>query len=205
MLSFDRAEHRYYYNGHPVVNVTRALGMLTDFSFIPAAALEKARQEGQAVHAMVEMDCKGNLDVTGLPEWMRGHYAAWRKFTSDTDFECWASEERVYHDGLVYAGTLDLAGVMRNGKDQAPAVIDIKRSFFAGRAIGFQTSAYLEAWNRKHHGLMRLKRRYALRLDANGSYRLEPFNDPNDFSVFLACLTLYRARLAIHQTHKEQA
>lgn len=196
MLSFDETGHIYRWNGVRVPNVTSILAPLVDYSKIPPEQLERARQAGVAVHKMVELDCKSDLDTDRLPEWMRGHLDAWLAFKSETGFECWDSERQIYHVGMGYAGTLDLVGVMRNGKKQEASLLDVKRSFYAGPVIGLQTSAYAEAWNRENGTTAPLKitRRFALRLDVDGKYRLEAFEDRNDFAVFTAQLATYRWR-----------
>lgn len=203
MLTFDEERHEYRWDGQRVPNVTSIIGHLTDYSHIPAEALERARLQGKAVHAMVEADCKGTL--LDLPDWMLGHFDAWQRFKDDTGFECYAAENKVYHPKLRYAGTLDLAGVMpRLKSSKAPAIIDVKRSFYAGPAIGLQTTGYLDAWNTSELGLLaKVKERYALRLDANGTYRLEPFTDRDDHAAFLACLQQIRWR-AKHYPTKEK-
>lgn len=201
MLTFDEERHEYRWDGKPVPNVTRIIAPLTDYSRIPPEALEHARQQGQAVHKMVELECKNNLDTDNLPDWMRGHLEAWLRFKEETGFECFSSEHRVYHPVLGYAGTLDLAGLMPKLKQsKKPAVIDVKRSFFAGPAIGLQTIAYAEGWNATDRAT-RLEERYALRLDANGRYRLEPFADRDDRAAFIACLQQLRWKEKHYGSH----
>ncbi len=190
MLTFDEAAHAYYWKGERVPNVTSIISHLTDYSHIPPAALERARQEGQAVHKMVDADCKGTL--IDLPAWMFGHFDAWCRFKEETGFECLASERKVYHRKLRYAGTLDLAGSLRHLSKKA-ACIDVKRSLYAGPAIGLQTAGYVDAENTAKE-LPRLEGRYALQLNADGTYRLQPFTDPDDKIAFLACLQQMRWR-----------
>lgn len=192
MLTFDPVAHHYFWNGVRVPNVTSILAPLTDYSKIPAEQLERARQKGVAVHKMVELDCKG--DLGDLPEWMAGHHKAWLAFKAETGFECWDSERQLYHHGMAYAGTCDLVGVMKATKYTEAVLIDVKRSFYAGPVIGLQTAAYAEAWNRDQGKTapLKIRRRYALRLDADGKYRLEPFEDRNDFAVFTAMLAIQR-------------
>lgn len=195
MLEFIESSHTYLWDGIPVPNVTSIIADLTDLSRVPAVALEIARQEGVGMHKMVELYSKGELDEVALPEWLQPRLAAYKKFEAETGFQVCASEHKVYHPTLRYAGTLDLAGLMRLPKQKRDVFsnIDVKRSFFAGRAIGVQTAAYAEAWNRS--GLEpKIERRFALQLRADGSYRLEEFADQSDFSVFLACLTLHNYR-----------
>lgn len=196
MLTFDPAEHVYFWNGTRVPNVTRVIASLSDYSRVEPEALERARQEGVAVHKMVELECKGDLDIDTLPEWMRGHYAAWLKFKDEIGFELWRSEHKAFHPKHYYAGTFDLAGVLIKAKKplNGPALIDIKRSFYAGPAIGVQTAAYLETWNATEGKDVRIdpSHRFALQLRPNGTYRLEHYGERDDFSIFLAMLTVMR-------------
>lgn len=194
-LHFDEATHTYTVAGRVVPNVTRIIGHLTDFSRVDPEKLETARQQGVAVHKMVELDCTDDLDVDALPDWMRGHYAAWVRFKAESGFECMSTEQRVYHPDMGYAGTLDLAARLPNLRPplKAPALIDVKRSFYAGPVIGLQLAAYEAARNRTADR-ERTEYRFALRLDGDGKYRLQKFEDRGDFAVFLACLTLYRWR-----------
>lgn len=192
MLTFDPERHEYRWQGALVPNVTRILAPLVDLSMIPPDVLENARQEGIAMHKMVELDAAGDLDVDGLPDWLRPRHAAWRKFLADTGFEVIASEQQVYHPVYRYAGTLDLIGRVPSGEVWLP---DLKRSFAAGAVIGLQTSAYEAAWRAVDKALKKL-RRFGLRLLESGDYRLERFEQPDDFQTFLALLTVYRWREA---------
>jgi len=199
MLTFVEETHTYYWNGEPVPNVTRIIAPLTDYSRIPPAVLEKARQEGVAVHKMVELDCKGDLDVETLPEWMHPHYTAWLRFKEESGFECWKAEEKMYHPVYGYAGTADLFGPLPKLKGiKGAANIDVKRSFFGGPAIGLQTAGYTRMWN-DTDGKARERRvadrnRFALQLRNDGTYRLKRFEDAEDFGAFLACLQQLRWR-----------
>lgn len=191
MLTFDEAAHAYFWDGKPVPNVTRIIAPLTDYSRIPPDKLAEAQRQGKHVHAMVEADCKGTL--VDLPEWMVGHFNAWSRFKDETGFECWNSEKRVYHRKMGYAGTLDLEGLLpKYKKSRAPAVLDVKRSFYAGPAIGLQTFGYLDARNTEVPKDQRLQERYALQLRPDGTYRLEPYTDRDDQAAFMACLQQLR-------------
>jgi hypothetical protein len=193
MLSFEEGAHLYRWDGKPVPNVTRIIAPLTDYSRIPPERLERARQEGQHIHKMVELHFRDDLQVDFLPPWMRGHYAALLRFVEETGYENYAAERRLYHRTMGYAGTMDLAGQMHRLKRARPAVIDVKRSLYAGPAIGLQDAGYLDASNSEKE-LPRLDHRYALVLRADGSYRLEPYEDRDDHAAFLACLQQLRWR-----------
>lgn len=189
MLTFDEASHTYYWDGQAVPNVTRVISHLTDYSRIPPATLKRAQEEGKAVHKMVELDCKGDLDVESLPEWMRPRYEAWCKFRLDTGFDHFASECKLYHPALRYAGTADLFGeVTKMPKIKGVINIDVKRSLYAGPAIGLQTAGYAELWNKHEKKAQHVKHRAALVLKADGNYKLTVYDDPEDRMAFLACL-----------------
>ena len=185
MLTFDSERHEYHYNGVRVPNVTSILSDLTDLSMVPPAALETARQKGVAVHRMVELDAKGDLDEATLPAWMAPVLIEWRKFVAQAGFRVVDSEKKVYHATYKYAGTLDLFGELTHAAKFA--YVDVKRSFLAGKVTGLQTAAYKEADSRDKKE-RRNALRYALRLNEGEPYRMQEFTDPNDFHTFAACL-----------------
>lgn len=189
MLVFDKAAHQYRWNEKKVPHVTGIISPLAKTYPIDPEVMEKARQEGVAIHKTVELHCAGDLDVDGLPEWLKPRLMAWEKFLAETGFVFTASERRVYHEMYGYAGALDLAGHF----PCSPAILDIKRSFLAGPLIGVQTAAYKEAYadGDKH---WKKAQRWALRLNADGTYNMKQFSDDDDFGVFMACLKLHRFR-----------
>ena len=195
-LTFDEATHRYFWNGTEVPSVTTVLRPLTDFSMIPADKLEIARQRGVAVHKMVELDAKGDLDEDALPEWLRPVLIKWRLFLAESGFKLFESEHRVFSRRYNYAGTFDLFGELRGHY----ALIDVKRSFFAGPVIGMQTAAYSQAFAESEGDdpsseVVRASvRRYALRLNEIGPYRLEPYTNKYDFQNFLTALNFFRLK-----------
>lgn len=193
MLTFDPVEHRYFFDGVRVPNVTSVLDALTDFSRVPPGVLEHARQEGTAIHKTIELYCGQDLAEDHLPQWLQPRLAAFKKFELETGFICKGSERRVFHATHRYAGTEDLEGAMpKLHADES--IIDIKRSFFAGATIGLQLAAYLEARNaeRRKEKLPKIKRRYALQLRDDGTFRMREFDNPADFTVFVGLLNTYR-------------
>jgi hypothetical protein len=196
LLTFDPIEHRYFVDGKPVDNVTRALSLLVDWSKVKADVLENARQEGVAMHRTIELYEARDLDEETLPAWLKPRLDAYKAFKAETGFEVEASEERVYHPVYRYAGTADLFGRFERSRNPRKAVIDLKRSFAGGRAIGLQTAAYGEARRERERAGNSVGPylRYALQLRADGSYRTQEYTNPRDFINFLAVLTTYRLR-----------
>lgn len=204
VLTFDAATHTYFWRGHRVPNVTRVISHLTDYSRIPPDRLIRLQEEGRAVHSMVEMDCAGRLDVDSLPQWLRPHYRAWRRFLDETGFEPILSEYQVYHPTQCYAGTLDLLGEFKRLKGvKGIALGDVKRSLYAGPAIGLQLSGYDKALC-TDPSIPRPRHRFSLRLTSEGKYHIDfgirvkgieiPFLHPDNDAAFLACLQQYRWR-----------
>ena len=195
MLEFDESGHVYRWNGGVVPSVTGIIAPLSGgfFERVKPDVLERARQEGVAMHKTVELDCRGELDVDNLPDWLVPRYKAWRKFVAETGFELLASEQKVYNAHYGYAGTFDLAGVMTKLK-RAPreAIIDIKRTLTGAPAVGVQLAGYLDSWNRKEPKERRASRRFGLQLMSTGEYRAPEFNSTDDFPTFLACIQLLR-------------
>jgi hypothetical protein len=190
VLTFDEPKHEYKYDGRAIPGVTSIISPLTDYGMIKADVLEKARQEGTHIHKMVELDCLGQ--TLKLPAWMNPYFAAWKRFIAEVGFELWESEQMVYHPKFRYAGKLDLTGVLTKFKLLGGAMLDIKRSFYAGPAIGVQEAAYEAARNEGVPPERRTRARFGLQLRKDGTYRLQQYEDPDDFSVFLACLTVKR-------------
>ena len=192
-LTFDEPSHVYRWNGEPVPNVTRILSGLTDYSRIPPERLEIARQEGKAVHKMVELECDDLLNVADLPEWLKPRFRAWNKFRSESGFVAFLSERPMYHPLYGYAGTPDLAGEAPRLKGvRGPVLLDIKRSLYGGPVIGLQTAAYAELLA-ADKAYPRIRHRFALVL-GDDTYKLEPFTDESDKGAFLAFLTTHRWR-----------
>lgn len=197
MLTFDPEHHEYTWNGVAVPHVTAVLKPLTDYSMVPPDKLEAARQKGVAVHAMVEHDCKGTLG--DLPEWMVPVYDYWLRVKKDMGLEIIKSERQVFHPVYGYAGTLDLECIATKTKLKGVGIIDVKRSFFGGKAIGLQTAAYAGACDHgKKKQSDRVQWRAALRLREDMKPAFQYYDDRADFSVFAALLTVHNWR-KIHE------
>lgn len=193
-VAFREKDHTYWIGEEQIPNVTSIIDVVMNkYINIDPAVMEHARQEGEAIHRMIELWCSDNLDADNLPAWMRSYYRAWLSFVLDTGFKLIASEEIVYHGVWGYTGKLDLVCELPKLKMSCLALIDIKRSFAGGAFIGMQTAAYLLAWNYLQQK-DKCKDRFALRFlpDKVPPYRLEPFQDAEDFPAFLGLLTCYR-------------
>ena len=190
-LTFDEDRHEYRVRGVIVPSVTQVLAPLSSFDGVPAQVLEAKRDLGQRVHLACQLHDEDDLDEASVEPDVAPYLEAYRRFLADTDARVVLNESRVYHPTYRYAGTLDR--VFRIGEDRW--LVDLKTSFTTPRAAGPQTAAYLAALTTML-GNVRPTRRAALRLRPDGTYRLDPLDRPDDWSAFLACLTLNRFKEA---------
>lgn len=189
-LEFDEATHIYRLNGRIVPSVTQLMDSagLISFEGIPPAVLERKKLIGSAVHKACELDDLGVLDEATVGEVIAPYLAAYRRFKRETAFVPMLIEARVAEPILGYAGTLDRTGIIRG----EPGQIDLKTTAALSPAVGVQTAAYERALyaDPSYDGPRNLAR-HALQLRDDGTYRLETYKDPRDFSVFAALATVH--------------
>lgn len=182
-LQFESASHRYSLGDRELISVTQALteaGLIDGRYFTEGAATR-----GTAVHEAVQVFA--GCGVVPDDDVVAPFFDAYLKFQMEAGFTVAASEERVCDPLLGYAGTLDLRGRFvkyPTGVD----VIDIKTGSVPPH-VGYQTAAYARLLPGGT-----AKRRWALNLRADGSYRLEALTARTDERVFLAALTVAQAK-----------
>lgn len=209
VLEFDPVRHAYTLNGFPIPSVTRVLAPLNEFStFIREGTLAAAAKRGTDVHFATEMHDQDILEDLSLrdrpampepePLWkpddsptVAPYMMAWRRFLADTGYSVHAIEDRIFSRRYRFAGTLDRLGVLNGHR----CVIDIKTTSEIGPQVGIQLAAYQAAVNEVRPSEDHYRRRFAVQLRRDASYRLHEFHDPADWTVFLALLTLYNWRL----------
>lgn len=178
-LTFDAASHVYRHGGRVVPSVTQVLGILNDFSDIHPDRLEAARLRGQHVHSMIDLDNRGELDEEALDGELLPYLNQWRLFLRESGFQVIASEHRIFHKTLRYAGTCD--SLIGQGTTW---VLDVKSGAIP-RTVGAQLAAYQMALD------PRPRRRLCLALTAN-NYRLHECRGLSDFALFQSCLNVWR-------------
>lgn len=187
MLTFNEAEHKYFWNGVAVPGVTSLLAPLNNFSAVPRDVLEAACFRGKAVHSCCEWHDLGELDESTVDAKWLPYLDAWRAFRAEHVTEWELIEAPVYHKTLGYAGTLDRFGTV----DEKRAFVDIKTSAVVYPSVGPQLSAYREALNTMTPSLEKAER-ITVQLGADGKYKITKHkNDAADWSVFVSCLTIH--------------
>lgn len=186
-LLFDEPSHTYRVDGVVVPSVTQILAPLNDFSMVSPADLEYARQLGTAVHKATELYDAGDLDESTVPDVVQPYLDAWIRLRRELPFEILGMEKRVFHPAHRYCGTYDRL-VKFDGRR---CMWDIKTGELYP-SYGPQTAAYKNA-EEKESG-KRIEGRHAIQLRDDGTYRIHEMKDPDDWPVFLSCLTLYNFR-----------
>lgn len=194
MLTFDKEKHEYRLDGKMIPGVTSILSSagLVDFSRVPADTLRLAQERGTAVHAACTLHDAGSLDYESLDPAIWPYLEAWATFCKQTGFVLNMAEHVVHSQKHCYAGTFDRLGMM-NGL----VIIDIKTSEVVRQATGVQLAAYLQAAEESGCLGMPAKKykRFAVHLYDNGTYELEPYTNPRDWTVFLAALQIHNFKL----------
>jgi hypothetical protein len=119
-IQFDAAEHRYTVAGKRWPSVTEVLDPLLELDGIPRAVLKAAAEFGTHVHMATDLYDKGRLDEPALDPHLAPYLAGWKIFLRDTGAKVLASEVRVGHPKLKYAGTLDKASHGSSAAAAAP-------------------------------------------------------------------------------------
>jgi hypothetical protein len=183
-LDFDEATHTYTVAGVRWPSVTQVLEPLQLLDGIPPDILRAAADFGVNVHAACHLLNVGALDIDTLDAALAPYVSAWSKFIADTGAKVIASELRVAHGRLRYAGTLDTICLI----DGTRELVDIKSTAAIPRTVAPQTAAYAEAM-----GEPRIKRR-VVQLRRDGTYRTARLTDRSDFNLFLSALNIWNWR-----------
>lgn len=194
-VEFKEKDHTYWLKntdtGHSnrLPGVTGVIDFFANtFAGIPRGVLEKAADRGRAVHLATEYYDQGNLDEEKLDPILQPFLKAWKHFKEKYEVDICETERRVWHPRYLYAGQLDRIIRVRGRK----FLLDIKTGAAMRPTTGPQTAAYMNAY--AQDGGVPLPR-MGVELHKDSTYTVKELEDPNDFPVFLAALTLYRWRL----------
>lgn len=186
-LTFDPALHEYHHDRIKVPGVTTVLQPWNGLEHCDPDQLAMLAEFGTHVHEAVDLYNKGTLNHASLTPAVESYLMGWCRFLEESGFVVTASEERVYHPKMGYAGTLDSLGYFTHKKTMS--LVDVKTGLTMPKSVGPQTAAYGEAYALEHR--VRRPMRYCCLLGP-GTYKLEALVNVTDFDVFKAALTIHR-------------
>lgn len=186
-LVLHGATHTYTYNGRRIGGVTeilKSLGLVDDRWF-----QEHHRQRGNAVHVGMQLLITGQLDWSTVDPRIVGYLRAGENFLRDTGVEIGSpeilTEHLVYSSAYRYGGKVDAYARLFRKMD---AVLDWKTG--AHDLAHIQTALYEEPL-REELGLKRPMRRYAVKLNADGTYHVKEHKDSRDYAHGAAACLLF--------------
>lgn len=187
-LTFQDDGHVYRLDGEIVPSVTQLIeGVYAGaYDRIPEAILERKSAIGVAVHFGTELIDADELDESSVDPVIVPYLDAYREFLAREKPQWTMSERALAHPTWRYAGRLDRAGIVR----EKQSTVDVKTVAQLHPAIGVQTAAYDLLYQ---HAVSRPtpSQRFALQLKPDGTYRLVPYTEPDDYRVFLALLSVH--------------
>lgn len=184
-LTFDEFSHTYRLNELIIPSVTTVMKLLSDdfYRAVDPDVLERAAKRGTAIHNAVENYAK--FGIEDIPPTYAGYFQGFREWWELQQPEVLATECRVYHKILRYAGTADLLCVI-GGR---VTLVDYKSSAQVNSKL---CAVQLEGYDRafESHGV-KIEDRLILHLSRDGKYAEVPFQRSTKcWSVFSALMTV---------------
>ena len=194
MLKFYDEVHIYEYNGVVIPSVSELLRFLSReiYGDINKFILDQAAERGTAVHAATQA-----LDEQGAVECgddIAGYLDGYVKFLREHKVEWQYIEKPVAHPELLYAGTIDRAGILDGHK----AIVDIKTNSAVKKPL---VKAQLNGYRKLMEQIgFCAERLFCLQLTRDGKYRFYPTTI--DDTEFMACYTLHQVMRRKHTRGK---
>lgn len=186
-LTFEEKAHQYKLNGLVLPSVTTIMKPLSEdvYGSIDEQVLNRAAQRGTAVHNAIENYIK--FGIEDIPPEHEGYFKAFLKWFEEHNVVPYGTEIKLYHKGLMYAGTADMAASV----DGIDTLVDFKTSASVSKMLG---GVQLEAYDRalaSHDSEMKFGQKLILHLKKDGKYEVVPFvNGVDCWRVFTALLTV---------------
>ena len=186
---FDPERHEYWLGDRLLPSVTQIISPLYDWTYVKTVDLEYGGARGDAVHYGCELLDHGTLDWATVQAEIIGYIRAWERYSREVPVRWESIEQRAYHPTLMYAGTMDRYGYVRERK----AVVDIKTSATLNPAVGVQLAAYRTLVANDPASARDIER-IAVQLLPDGTYREHHYKSTDDIGCFLGLLATHNWR-----------
>jgi len=170
-----------------VTGIMQAEGLI-DFSMVRQDIMERAQVFGTAVHKAAELWDLGTLDINNLDPAIVPYLEGWKNFLKDygLTFTPEEIEHRLVSKRYGFGGTPD------RWHTEKGLLVDIKSTTAMYPATAIQTMAYQMLIEESLK--IKIKKRIGVQLtgEPGKGYKIAPYKDTSDKSVFLSCLNVYR-------------
>lgn len=176
-LVFEENKHIYKLNGSILPSVTTLMRSLSNevYGQIDEEILKNAAERGTAIHNAVQNFI--DFGIEDIPEKYKGYFDAFLAFWRDYRPVPVATEMKMYHKTLRYAGTIDFLCLI----DGELYLIDFKSSSKIEKLL---TAVQLEGYSEglKSHSLQ-IDKKAILHLKSNGKYSFDTKYETNDYDA----------------------
>lgn len=187
-LQFEEDTHTYKLNGSIIPSVTQLMKPLSDavYGTVNDFALDMAATRGTAVHNAIENYLL--FGIEDIQQEYEGYLEAFKKWFEKYKPLVIATEIKVYHKIMRYAGTADLIVEI----DGQKILIDLKTSSVVQKMLtGVQLEAYDKAFDSQG---IQLDGKAILHLKKDGTYDYDDKykkNDSESWRTFGSLLVVY--------------
>lgn len=192
VLTFDEDKHIYRLNGIIVPSVTQVMKPLSDETYrdVDSKVLRRAAGKGTAVHNAIENYL--DFGIEDVDPGYSGYFTAFLRWFDEYKPQVIATEYRLYHKFMGYAGTADLICDI-GGK---PYVIDYKTT---QRIEELLVKVQLKAYSQALGSLgAEPKRAASLHLKKDGTFDFQTHDGGvESWQVFSSLLTVLRYKQKI--------
>ena len=188
MFLFDLNLHIYTLDGIRLPSIT---GLLKSEGYIDCVFYdERGRERGQEVHRTCHLDDIDDLVEESVSDEIMGYLSGWRKFKADNGYTHIRAEIPMYHAIKRFAGTPDRDCEVKGHR----AIVEIKSGSLAPwTAIQTALQQLLCEDEDRRAGLQHLlRKRYAVHLPGNSTYKLIEYKDRTDRAVAESLILSYK-------------
>lgn len=186
-LQFEEHRHIYTLDGQMLPSVTTVMRPLNEALYrgVDEEVMRMAAARGTAIHNAVE-----NYVLYGVEDiepMHRGYFEGFLKWWNEYRPEPMATESRLYHRFLRYAGTADLPCLI----DGKRVLVDYKTSALVNKMLtGVQLEAYAKAY--ESHGF-KFDEKAIVHLKNDGSYQMVRYKaiDMESWEVFGSLMVIW--------------
>lgn len=208
-LTFDEPRHEYRLNGIVLPSVTQIIRdnrLSSDFAYVSAADMARARELGAAVHMATHYHDEGTLDERSVDPVVLPYLRAWRQFVADRNLRFVALEQRVADPVYQFSGTVDRIAQFAATPELGEIVIDLKTGDPKAAGANYQTAAYAHLVQRLAM-VTKIAARWSVQLhpERNVPYSVTPYTKTSDWRIFRSALELTHERAALGVSWREAA